>query len=301
MAEASVRKAALATDPALSRHASELSNALTEYQEGRQNIGALQPFNSVPNRADNVIPQWELMRGRWVPADTKGDQMIEDYLSAPKALGSKRLPMKEYTEWKQRKLERLSNLNLLRAGQLLIDPKNPETQVNAYNVLSELRDVTEADFRSNLQIQIYLRSIVMAGEVRTREELIFLIDMCSPKFKLPTDPLWDLNGVIGGARDGAAGAGRSNASLITDFMFSRVWGAAVDVDDAETVKKAKILQRCLPACRGMPLATVQAIVKEIGEGTTGTNRKPSILFTPGALPVPGTAADPKAGSFDFGA
>lgn len=193
-------KSVAATAQSMNQKAVSLMDTRRYNQVGHQLPSALPSTGKTSQFIpQGLVSQTDLLQGPWIattPEEMKEDEWFEDYMRAPGGLGSKKLPFNRYNRYIQRKRSKQQYLDLLRLGGAMIDPKNPETQVDAFAVLPELEEVSNAQYQRDLQQQVTLHHLLMNGHISTKEELLFVDEILAPDYELPKNPIWDPTGAI---------------------------------------------------------------------------------------------------------
>lgn len=239
-----------------------------------------------------------LTQGHWTKTDSDRDKKIKDYTKFIQQ-GKKQLGVdpvitvdpEMYVKYAQKKEDEMDKENFLSLASLLIDPKNPETQKDAYSVVPELRDIPEAFHKDQIALSMTIHSMLRDGKIRGREDFNLLYYILGPDFQFPMFPLWDPNGTLIEEFSNMD----SFKSWISVNKLKNIWNPVTRRYEQNGVKnkylnnpdvnrklKLIIAKRMLPALRNLSNEQAMDTLKGILEGHTqsaefwgGENSKPT--------------------------
>lgn len=235
-----------------------------------------------PEKGPDTAMGKYLSNGKWVKGNPERDANIRNYTQfieqGQKSLNASpviTVDPETYISYAQQKEDQMDRENFLSLASLLIDPKNPETQKDAYSVVPELRDIPESYYKDQVALSMTIHSMLRDGQIRGREDFDLLYFILGPDFQFPMFPLWDPSGtLIGQLKD---------TQEYQDWLkltLKNIWNPVTRAYEADGVAqryanpklnnkiKLIIAKRMLPALRNLDDTKAIEALEKILEGKT---------------------------------
>jgi hypothetical protein len=168
------------------------------------------------------------------------------------------------------KKEKAWYLNNLRTAEYLVDPTDPRTVKQLYEIYPELRDVPEQWYQDMMAVQWSLKELLQFGEIRSKDDHALVMHVCAPGFIIPRHPAWDPLGIIIENTDAYATKDQNYREKIASGFQKSHWNpfrySTEGVEVSDPVKseqeewKAMILRRLYPGLRDTSFQDLKNVV-----------------------------------------
>ena len=230
---------------------------------------------------DGIVPVSFITSGPYKQPATKKDMQMEtirQYQTSGKQPFGPLGPLDpfqtgEYLMSKQKEQERF---DLTTFATALINPKDPRTQMHAFEIAPQLKEIPQKAMERSLKIQVALHNMLFSGYVGGEQDFELLFEMLDPRFIIPVFPLYDARGEIMEqikkdpkfkswvAKSSGVNTyqpwqnfgGTAENKQIGELMNTEYWKIS------ETVKEI-IYKRLLPGLSDKPIADVKEYIKNM--------------------------------------
>jgi len=153
-------------------------------------------FNLNTNN-QNVGPYKSNQRGEWVKTNKEKDYKTKkylDYLNENKARIT--VDPEKIIAFEYEKEQKMKQFMYQKMAALMLDPKDPKTQEEAYKIVPELETIPKRHFKEIATISIVINNLFRTGRMEGPDDFDIVLQVLSPDFSFPMNPLWDVDGVL---------------------------------------------------------------------------------------------------------